>query len=142
LLLGRSNVGGIMADRIDVWIGDKNKPALKETPKGTVLEIQCLQQTESYDAWLSNGKQGDAPERYLYVTVSFWGSDLQAHGQKIYEKAIALRAAKDPRPHMHVIGKWGRTREYNGKNYADFRAYEASPLIFGPLQQRGTGDAS
>lgn len=129
-----------MADRIDVWIGDKNKPVLKETPKGQVLEIQCLQQTEAYDAWLSGGKVGTAPERYLYVTVSFWGSESQEHANKIYDKSIALRAAKDPRPHMHVIGKWGRIREYNGKNYADFRSYEASPLIFGALQQRGTGN--
>lgn len=129
-----------MADRIDVWIGDKNQPVMKDTPKGQVLEIQCLQQTEQYDKWLTDGKQGAAPDRYLYVTVSFWGTELQSHAGKIYEKAIALRAAKDPRPHMHVIGKWGRTREYNGKHYADFRAYEASPLLFGALQQRGGSD--
>jgi len=128
--------------RIDVWISDKKKPELKETPKGQVLEVQCLMQTEGYDAWLTNGRTGEAPERYLYVTISFWGSEPQAHAQKIYEKAIALKAAKDPRQHMHVIGKWGKEREYNGKKYADFRSYEASPLIFGPLQQRATGDAS
>lgn len=123
-------------DRIDVWISDKKQPEIKETPKGEVLEIQCLQQTEAYDAWISGGKTGTAPDRYLYVTVSFWGSDAQAHARKIYEKAMALKEAKDPRPHMHAIGKWGRSREYNGKNYADFRAYEASPLLFGALRQR------
>ena len=123
-------------DRIDVWIGDKRKPELKETTKGKVLEIQCLQQTEAYDAWVSGGRTGDAPDRYLAMTVSFWGDEFQAHAQKIYDKAMALKEAKDPRPHMHAIGKWGKSREYNGKQYADFRAYEASPLIFGPLQQR------
>jgi hypothetical protein len=123
-------------DRIDVWISDKKQPEIKETPKGEVLEIQCLQQTEAYDAWISNSKQGDAPDRYLYVTVSFWGSEPQAHARKIYDKAMVLKEAKDPRPHMHAIGKWGRSREYNGKNYADFRAYEASPLLFGALRQR------
>lgn len=123
-------------DRIDVWISDKKQPEIKETPKGEVLEIQCLQQTDAYDAWIGGGKTGTAPDRYLYVTVSFWGSDAQAHARKIYEKAMALKEAKDPRPHMHAIGKWGRSREYNGKNYADFRAYEASPLLFGALRQR------
>ena len=123
-------------DRIDVWISDKKQPEIKETPKGEVLEIQCLQQAEAYDAWLANNKQGDAPDRYLYVTVSFWGSEPQAHARKIYDKAMVLKEAKDPRPHMHAIGKWGRSREYNGKNYADFRAYEASPLLFGALRQR------
>lgn len=127
-------------DRIDVWIGDKKKPELKETTKGSVLEIQCLQQTEVYDAWIGSGKPGEAPARYLAVTVSFWGSEFQAHAQKIYEKAMALKEAKDPRPHMHVIGKWGKSREYNGKQYADFRAYEASPLIFGALRQREGSD--
>lgn len=129
-------------DRIDVWISDKKQPELKDTPKGKVLEVQCLTQTDAYDAWLGAGRQGQSPERYLYVTVSFWGSEPQAHAHKIYEKAIALKQAKDPRQHMHVIGKWGKQREYNGKQYADFRAYEASPLIFGPLQQRATSDAS
>jgi hypothetical protein len=129
-------------DRIDLWISDKKKPELKDTPKGQVLEIQCLQQTDAYDAWIGGGRQGEAPARYLYVTVSFWGSEPQSHAQKIYEKAIALKEAKDPRQHMHVIGKWGKSREYNGKQYADFRAYEASPLLFGPLQQRKSGDES
>lgn len=129
-------------DRIDVWISDKKKPELKDTPKGKVLEVQCLMQTDAYDAWLGGGKTGTTPDRYLYVTVSFWGSDQQAHAQKIYEKAIALKEAKDPRQHMHVIGKWGKSREYNGKQYADFRSYEASPLLFGPLQQRKSSNES
>jgi hypothetical protein len=127
-------------DRIDVWIGDKKKPELKETTKGSVLEIQTLQQTEAYDAWIAAGKNGEAPDRYLAVTVSFWGEALQAHAHKIYEKAMALKEAKDPRPHMHVIGKWGKSREYNNRQYADFRAYEASPLIFSALQQRSGSD--
>ena len=136
-------------DRIDVWIGDKRKPELKETTKGKVLEIQCLQQTEAYDAWIGGGKTGTPPDRYLAVTVSFWGEEFQLHAQKIYDKAMALKEAKDPRPHMHAIGKWGKSREYNsatcrkrsGVASAEYAGWECNRSRCGTLTQRRASSA-
>jgi hypothetical protein len=64
---------------------------------------------------------------------------LQQYVQKIYDKAMGTLESKDPRPHIHVIGKW-KERVYNGKTYADIVVNEASPLLFGPLSKRGGGN--
>jgi hypothetical protein len=124
-------------DRIDCWMSDKNKPQLKDTPKGAVMEVRVTVQAFAYDHWVAAGRpEGQAPERYVLSTLSIWDEPLQQYVQKIYDKAMGTLESKDPRPHIHVIGKW-KERVYNGKTYADIVVNEASPLLFGPLSKRG-----
>lgn len=127
-------------DRIDCWMSDKNKPQIKETSKGGVMEVRVTVQSFAYDHWVSAGRpEGQAPDRYVLATLSIWDEPLQQYVQKIYDKAMGTLESKDPRPHIHVIGKW-KEREYNGKKYADIVVSEASPLLFGPLSKRGGGN--
>lgn len=119
-------------DRIDIWVSDKKAPTRKVTKNGTnVMEFYGSWQTEAYDAWLSAGKTGSAPERYVYVNVSVFDEGLMAHVDKIYAKVTSAET-RDPRPHAHIVGKWrqGGSREVNGKTYADFTANEVSPLLY------------
>jgi hypothetical protein len=126
-----------MADRIDIWLSDKKQPVRKTTKNGTpILEFYGTWQSEAYDAWAGHGKQGEAPSRYVYVNVTVFDAGLMEHVEKIYAKAMSLAGA-DPRPTAHLIGKWreGGPRTVDGKQYADFTANEASPLVFGPLKK-------
>ena len=126
-----------MADRIDIWLSDKKPPVRKATKNGTpILEFYGTWQAEGYDAWLSNGKQGEAPSRYCYVNVTVFDLGLADHVEKVYAKAMSI-AEGDPRPTAHLIGKWrpGGSRTVEGKTYADFTANEVSPLVFGPLKK-------
>ena len=124
-------------DRIDCWMSDKNKPQIKDTSKGGVMEVRVTVQSFAYDHWVAAGRpEGQAPERYVLSTLSIWDEPLQQYVQKIYDKAMGTLESKDPRPHIHVIGKW-KERVYNGKTYADIVVNEASPLLFGPLSKRG-----
>jgi len=126
-----------MSDRIDIWLSDKKQPIRKTTKNGTpILEFYGTWQAEAYDAWLSAGKTGAAPSRYVYVNVTVFDGGLMDHVEKVYAKAMSL-AEGDPRPHAHLIGKWrqGGSRTVEGKTYADFTANEVSPLIFGPLKK-------
>ena len=125
-----------MADRIDIWLSDKKAPIRKQTKNNTpILEFYGTWQADAYDAWLSAGKQGTAPARYVYVSVTVFDMGLADHVEKIYAKAMSV-AEKDPRPHAHLIGKWrvGGARTVDGKTYADFTANEVSPLLFGPMK--------
>jgi len=117
-----------MADRIDIWLSDKKPPVRKTTKNGTpILEFYGTWQTEGYDAWLSNSKQGEAPSRYCYVNVTVFDLGLADHVEKVYAKAMSI-AEGDPRPTAHLIGKWrpGGSRTVEGKTYADFTANEVS----------------
>ncbi|NBT35257.1 MAG: hypothetical protein EBT03_06930 [Betaproteobacteria bacterium] len=101
-------------DRIDCWMSEKNKPQVKETSKGGVMEVRVTVQSFAYDHWLAAGRpEGQAPDRYVLATLSIWDEPLQQYVQKIYDKAMGTLESKDPRPHIHVIGKW-KERVYNG----------------------------
>ena len=126
-----------MSDRIDIWLSDKKQPVRKTTKNGTpILEFYGTWQAEAYDAWASNGKQGTAPSRYVYVNITVFDLGLADHVEKVYAKAMSI-AEGDPRPTAHLIGKWraGGSRTVEGKTYADFTANEVSPLVFGPLKK-------
>ena len=76
-------------DRIDIWLSDKKAPTRKVTKNGTnVMEFYGSWQSEAYDAWLGAGKNGTAPERYVYVNVSVFDEGLMAHVEKIHAKVI------------------------------------------------------
>ncbi len=119
-------------DRIDIWLSDKKAPTRKVTKNGTnVMEFYGSWQSEAYDAWVSAGKTGAAPERYVYVNVSVFDQALMEHVERVYQKVVSAEG-RDIRPHAHLIGKWrqGGSRDVNGKTYADFTANEVSPLLF------------
>lgn len=120
-------------DRIDIWFNDRKEQGAEKVLRSgkTVYEFHGRAQTEAYDAWESNGRAGDAPERYIGVTVSVWDEPLAKHLKAIFDKR-----RDDPRPAAHVTGKWGNSRQYEGRTYADFTARDASPLIWGPLAKK------
>lgn len=125
-------------DRIDIWLSDKKEPQRKVTKNGTnVMEFYGSWQTEAYDAWISAGKTGAAPERYVYVNVSVFDEGLMSHVEKIFAKVNGAEE-RDVRPHAHLVGKWrqGGSREVNGKTYADFTANEVSPLLYHKKEAR------
>jgi arylsulfatase A-like enzyme len=85
---------------------------------------------------LVGGKKGDKPvNRYLYVTFTVFDEPTWDHVTKIREWAVAKEEG-DPRSDAVAIGKWGKTVEVNGKNYADFTLREISRCVWGPLNNR------
>jgi len=121
-------------ERVTAWISDKKPPRLGETKTGkAVLEIPGSVQTDAYEAWAANGKQGEAPARYIYVNFSVFENQIP-HAQKIIARP---RPESDPRAQVLFLGRWAGSREYEGKTYANFWVSDLSPLLWGPLSDRG-----
>jgi hypothetical protein len=128
--------------RVDLWFG-KEAPTEKFIEKlgVKVLNFRASAQTAEYDEWVAGKKQGIEPKvRYLNLNVTIFDEELRGHVEKIwasYEKKLA-DGSRDPRPHIHLIGRFGANKKLSddGKRYfVDFTALEASPLIFGPLRK-------
>ena len=89
-----------------------------------------------YQLWVDGGKKTEKPaNRYLYVTFTVFDEPTWEHVTKIREWAVA-KPDGDPRADSVAIGKWGKTVEVNGKNYADFTLREISRCVWGPLNNR------
>jgi len=129
-------------ERLDLWFG-KEAPTRKHIEKLGInaLTFRASAQTPEYDAWVAGKKQGPEPTvRYINASLTVFDEVLSEHVEKIYASyAKKLEAGdRDPRPHIHVIGRYSGTRKLSddGKRYfVDFNVVEASPLIFGALRK-------
>lgn len=128
--------------RLDLWFG-KEAPSRKYIEKLGVnaLTFRASAQTPEYDEWVANKKEGAEPKvRYLNLSLTIFDESLVEHVEKIwasYSKKLE-DGARDPRPHIHVIGRFAGQKKLSddGKRYfCDFNVIEASPLIFGPLRK-------
>jgi hypothetical protein len=119
------------------WFSDKFEPEFKTLPSGAkIMSFKGSMNAYDYQAWVDGGKKGDKPaNRYLYVTFTVFDEPTWDHVTKIRDWAVAKEDG-DPRSDAVAIGKWGKTVEVNGKNYADFTLREISRCVWGPLNNR------
>jgi hypothetical protein len=126
-------------DTILFWFSDKFEPEVKTLPSGVkILSFKGSMNSYEYQLWVDSGKKTEKPaNRYLYVTFTSFDEPSWDHVHKIREWSNTQKPEGDPRSDAVAIGKWGKSVEVNGKNYADFTLREISRCVWGPMAQRG-----